>query len=116
VKPNIFLLALILVITGASMMRHRPTKIPDHFLHQPQTIPASGVARLVLGKKLSINQASAEELMSLPGIGAERAAAIVAWREANGPFKKIEELKKVPGLGPQILRRLRGFVEIHPAK
>lgn len=53
----------------------------------------------VLGGKVNINTATAEQLDSLPGIGASTAAKIVADREANGPFSTTEDLKRVSGIG-----------------
>ncbi|WP_297212305.1 ComEA family DNA-binding protein [uncultured Flavonifractor sp.] len=55
---------------------------------------------------VDLNTATAEELMSLPGIGEKRAAAIVAYREANGPFRIPEDLTRVDGIGEGILEGL----------
>ena len=57
--------------------------------------------------KVNINTASAKELMALNGIGAKVAERIVAYREANGPFKKAEDLKKVEGVGKGLWERNR---------
>ena len=51
------------------------------------------------GGKVNINTASAAQLDTLPGVGASTAEKIVADREANGPFKTIEDLKRVSGIG-----------------
>lgn len=50
--------------------------------------------------QLSLNGASAAELVTLPGVGEATAAAIIAHREANGPFQKVEDLMQVKGIGP----------------
>lgn len=60
---------------------------------------ASGSGGAVLNGKININAASAAELDALPGVGASTAEKIVADREANGPFKTIEDLKRVSGIG-----------------
>ena len=65
--------------------------------------------------RLDLNKASAGELMALPGIGEKRAVAIVAWRDANGPFRSIDDLDKVRGIGPATLDRLRPFVRVGAA-
>ncbi len=62
--------------------------------------------------RLDLNRASVEELMALPGIGEKRALAIVAWRDANGPFRGIDDLDEVRGIGPATLDRLRPFVSV----
>ncbi len=56
--------------------------------------------RRVLGLPLPLDRASAADLLTLPGIGAARAAAIVAEREAHGPFASPRELERVRGIGP----------------
>jgi comEA protein len=60
--------------------------------------------------RLDLNRASAGELMALPGIGEVRARAIIAWRDANGPFRRVDDLDSVRGIGPATLGRLRAFV------
>jgi competence protein ComEA len=60
--------------------------------------------------RLDLNRASVKELMALPGIGEVRARAIVAWRDANGPFRRVDDLGRVRGIGPATLGRLRRFV------
>ncbi len=52
----------------------------------------------VAERKVNINNASAEELMTLPGIGASRAAAIIQYREEQGPFQSIEQIMEVSGI------------------
>ncbi len=56
--------------------------------------------------KVDLNTATAEELMTLPGIGEKRAADIIAYREANGPFRIPEDLTRVSGIGEGILAGL----------
>jgi len=62
--------------------------------------------RRVLGLPLPLDRANSADLATLPGIGAARAAAIVAEREANGPFASPEALERVPGIGPVTAARL----------
>lgn len=63
--------------------------------------------------EVNINTASAEEIAtSLDGIGEARAAAIVAYREAHGPFKSVEELKNVKGVGDAILEKNNGNISL----
>ncbi len=59
---------------------------------------------------LDLNAATAAELESLPGIGAARAAGIVAHREARGPFRSVDELRAVPGVGGKLAAALRPLV------
>ncbi len=55
---------------------------------------------------VNINQASAEELaQAMNGVGMKKAQAIVSYREANGPFKTLDDLKAVPGMGAALVER-----------
>lgn len=60
---------------------------------------AGSAAAGAANAKVNINTASAAQLDALPGVGASTAGKIVADREANGPFKTIEDLKRVSGIG-----------------
>lgn len=56
---------------------------------------------------VNINTATAEELKTLPGIGPSKAAAIVEYRQQNGQFKSVDDLKNVKGIGEGVLAKLR---------
>lgn len=59
---------------------------------------------------IDVNRASAAELVSLPGVGPATATAIVAERERNGPFLDVDDLDRVPGIGPAKLAAIRELV------
>jgi len=65
---------------------------------------------------VNLNTASAAELQGLPGIGAKTAARIVEYRQKNGPFKKIEELMNVRGVGEKNFLKLKPQITIAAAK
>ncbi len=54
--------------------------------------------------------------MSLPGVGEKLAQRIEQHRAQHGPFLSVEELQKVPGIGPAILERLRPWVQLDESK
>jgi competence protein ComEA len=56
---------------------------------------------------VNINTAPAAELQTLPGVGPATAARIVEYRQKNGPFKKLEELMNVRGMGEKTFLKLR---------
>ena len=56
---------------------------------------------------ISINSATAAELEDLPGVGPVLAERIVQWRTANGPFRSIDELGEVSGIGDSVLGQIR---------
>jgi competence protein ComEA len=64
------------------------------------------------GGLISINRASDKELEELPGIGPALSARIIAWREANGGFKSIEDLLKVSGIGENLLSGIKDSVTL----
>ncbi len=59
--------------------------------------------------KVNINKAGLDELTSLPSIGPARAQDIIDYRQA-GPFKSLEELKKIPGIGDKTFEKLKDKV------
>lgn len=67
---------------------------------------------LLAGERININTAPAAELERLPGIGASRAQAIVADREQNGPYRTLDELSRVAGIGTGIVDGLRPYAAV----
>jgi competence protein ComEA len=61
---------------------------------------------------VNLNTATATDLQTLPGIGARTAARIVDYRQKNGPFKKIEELMNVQGVGEKSFLKLRSQITV----
>ncbi|GMK41371.1 hypothetical protein PCCS19_44270 [Paenibacillus sp. CCS19] len=64
--------------------------------------------------RIDINHATAQQLDELPGIGPAKAAAIVADREANGPFRSVDDLDRVKGIGLKMIEKLRASVVALP--
>jgi len=62
--------------------------------------------------KIRVNQATAEELQSLSGIGPAKAEAIIQYRDENGPFKAVEDLLNVPGIGQKTLENIVDNIQI----
>jgi competence protein ComEA len=61
-------------------------------------------------RPIDLNQASAIELETLPGVGPATATAIITERETNGPFASVDDLERVPGIGPAKLAALSDLV------
>ncbi len=60
--------------------------------------------------KLSINTATKEELMTLPSIGEAKADAIISYRQTNGNFNLIEDIKKVSGIGDSVFEKIKDYI------
>jgi len=88
------------------------SETPIHSIVSRTEAPASktaGKANLSSGA-VSLSNASAAELDTLPGIGPATADKIIAYRNTNGPFQSVDELIKVKGIGPKKLEALRPYV------
>jgi competence protein ComEA len=65
-----------------------------------------------LAGKININEADVAALTDLNGIGHARAEAIVAYRKAHGPFRTIEDLTNVKGIGPAFVDKNREQITV----
>ena len=63
-------------------------------------------------QKIDINRAEAWLLEALPGIGETRAQAIVDYRNENGPFKRIEDLLRVKGIGEGTFDQIKDYITV----
>jgi comEA protein len=61
---------------------------------------------------VNLNTATATQLQELPGIGAKTAERIIEYRQKKGPFKKIEELMNVKGIGEKSFLKLRPQITV----
>lgn len=61
---------------------------------------------------ININTATLQELDALPYIGQIRASEIIAYRQAHGPFKRIEDLLKVYGITQEVFDRIKGLITV----
>lgn len=105
--PNLMMLCL-LVIGGMGQYSVNAMANVPAFSGQHQLL----VMQETTTAPIDINKASAEELSTLPGIGATKAIAIVDYRELNGKFLSIEELVNVKGIGPKMLAKISAFISV----
>lgn len=87
---------------AASAPTEKSTAAPTEAATQPPTEPGP----------LDLNRATAQELTTLPGIGEVLAQRIVDYREAHGPFRSVDELIAVEGIGEGKLEKLRELVTV----
>jgi competence protein ComEA len=69
---------------------------------------------LELQFQIDVNRADWPEFTLLPGIGETLARRIVDHRTQHGPFRSVEQLEDVPGIGPKTMRRIGRFVKVEP--
>jgi competence protein ComEA len=88
--------ALVIVLFGSAPAdAQRATKPPA---------PTSSSAPAAL---VNLNSATATQIATLPGIGPKTAELVVQYRQKNGPFKKIEEVMNVKGIGEKSFLRIK---------
>ncbi|AGK54993.1 ComE operon protein 1 [Bacillus sp. 1NLA3E] len=62
--------------------------------------------------KININSADEAELETLPGIGPSKSAAIIEYRTTTGPFKSIEDIQSISGIGEKTFEKLKDKIAI----
>ena len=77
-----------------------------------RTAPPAATASPKPAGPIDLNTGTVEQFDALPGVGPVTAAAIVAWRQANGRFSSVDQLGEVDGIGPARLERLRPLVRV----
>lgn len=75
-------------------------------------VTGAGSASSQADSRVNINTATAEELMTLPGIGQAKAQAIIAYRTEKKPFRALEELKNISGIGDKMYERLKDRIRV----
>lgn len=90
---------------GASALSERTT--PQRWAAESAADPGASVET-----RFDLNSATVAQLQALPTIGPKRAEAIIADREANGPFRSIEDLDRVRGIGPKTVERIRRYLTL----
>ena len=73
---------------------------------------SSGLASNNQGK-IDLNKADVTELQNLPGIGPAKATAIIEYRDTNGKFNAIEDLKNISGIGDKTFEKLKDLILVH---
>jgi len=96
---RLVILAAILTVAPAWVAAQTP---------QAQKPAAKAAAATVI----NLNTATVEQLDGLPGVGQKLAARIVEYRQKNGPFKKVEDLMNVKGIGEKNFLKLRSRLTV----
>lgn len=73
---------------------------------------AEGTSKAKNDGKVNLNTANEAELQTLTGVGPAKASAIIEFRETNGPFKVIEDLKLISGIGDKTFEKLKDSIKV----
>jgi competence protein ComEA len=65
---------------------------------------------------VNLNTATAEQLATIPGVGARTAERIIEYRQKNGVFKKVEDLMNVSGVGEKSFLKMKPLITVTPAR
>lgn len=79
---------------------------------QTASKPDTGKATEQVAEKVNINKATAEQLMEIKGIGESYANRILEYREKNGPFKKIEDIMQIKGIGTKLFESIKDKITV----
>lgn len=90
------------VLKNDACINKNETKKDATTSNEPETIT----------EPININTATVSDFDKLPGIGASKAESIVQYREKNGPFEKIEDLKEISGIGDALFEKIKDYITI----
>lgn len=85
-----------------------PGRTPARASEDPSPEPPAET----LETRININTASVSELDLLPGVGRTLAERIVQDRAANGPFRSLDDLDRVPGFGSKKIAQLQPYAKV----
>ena len=97
---------VIIIYSRQQVKEFEKTKEQESIV-QGKCIKSSENALKTTNKKISINTATKEELMTLPGIGESKAEDIIKYRENTSKFNKIDDIKNVSGIGDSLFAKIK---------
>ncbi|MCV7346198.1 ComEA family DNA-binding protein [Mycolicibacterium rhodesiae] len=102
------------IVVGIATPAGQPTALGSSVGGAPPAAsdPPAAPGKGAPAEPVNLNTATVEQLDALPGLGPVTAAAIVAWRDANGKFASVDQLGEVDGIGPARLEKLRALVRV----
>jgi len=105
-------LSMVCLVACLCLASNGAAQGPDKAAKSKEATPAAQSSAKRPDKPVDINSATEKELITLPGIGAKTAKEIVSAR----PFKTVDDLKNVKGIGDKTFEKLKAHVVCNPAK
>ena len=119
-EKNIILVVALILLLGAvgfvirkvinkqRILRSSNIKMKNTFQREDENREESTLP----GKPVNINTAGLMEFEALPYLGMERSKDIIEYRDKNGPFKSLDELINISGIGPKTLDKLKPLITL----
>ena len=114
----LMLAAVVLLLMGFRFVQEQRMRPGLESVETERSDTDSSVGRtdwpdsLLEGEVIHLNTASRYDLARVPGIGQTKAQAIVEWRQEHGPFRLVDDLLQVSGIGPETLEALKDYVTV----
>ncbi len=106
--------ALLVGAVVSLLARYAPDRTPDFEVRKAAVAlpPAPAPDSVAAPAPINLNRASAQDLQRLPRIGPQTARRIVEHRKQHGPFRRLEDLTAVRGIGQKTVERLRPLATV----
>jgi competence protein ComEA len=102
-----------LLISGVVFALMNRVRTPEFSYISPTlSLAANNSINYTIQGKININEATLADLDTLPGIGPEKAKAIIDFREKNGKFASLDDLLYVPGIGQALLDQIKDKITV----
>lgn len=81
---------------------------PPQLASQPTSVATTSTQTTTI----NLNTADEAQLMTIPGIGPAKATSIIAYRQEQGQFTTIEDIKKISGIGDKTFEKLKDYISV----
>jgi competence protein ComEA len=99
-----------IIVPSKTSQPATPTPVPPVVLPTGESTTVAVVVTAAGVGKINVNTASAKELDLLPGIGEVLSARIVEYRAKIGPYRSVEDLRKIPGITGSVIEKIKDLI------